>query len=120
MSADLAFSKLEECDCLTEQDARLAAISKALSHPARLAILRSIAQCDCACCYGDIVKQLPYAQSTVSQHVKVLVVENILQAVPVGTKTDLRIVPETLEMWKNAVEALTSHLCASAKKITSP
>ncbi len=50
---------------------RLAKLCKAVGHPARLAILRYLAgQTACTC--GDIVDQLPLAQSTVSQHLKVL------------------------------------------------
>ena len=49
---------------LTEQ--QIAAMAKALSHPARIAILKLLAaKQDCMC--GDIVDELPLAQSTVSQ-----------------------------------------------------
>lgn len=44
---------------------------KALGHPVRLAIVRALAERDCCCC-GDVCSQLPLAQSTVSQHLKVL------------------------------------------------
>jgi ArsR family transcriptional regulator len=44
----------------------------ALSHPARLAILRHLSGSNCACC-KDVVGKLDLAQSTVSQHLKVLV-----------------------------------------------
>jgi DNA-binding transcriptional ArsR family regulator len=44
---------------------------KALSHPARLAILQYLAaQATCIC--GEIVDELPLSQATVSQHLKVL------------------------------------------------
>ncbi|SDT98861.1 DNA-binding transcriptional regulator, ArsR family [Stappia sp. ES.058] len=44
---------------------------KALGHPARLEILQALASCETACC-GELVKRLPLAQSTVSQHLGVL------------------------------------------------
>lgn len=50
---------------------RLAKLCKAVGHPARLAILRYLAGRNTCTC-GDIVDQLPLAQSTVSQHLKVL------------------------------------------------
>ena len=51
--------------------ARLAAASKALGHPARLAILQTLAaRGTCVC--GEIVDELPLAQATVSQHLKAL------------------------------------------------
>lgn len=49
----------------------LAAACKALSHPARLAILQILArQGSCIC--GEIVDVMPLSQATVSQHLKVL------------------------------------------------
>ena len=51
---------------------RLAALSRALGHPARLAIVRYLLARHGTCTCGDIVDQLPLAQSTVSQHLKVL------------------------------------------------
>ena len=49
----------------------VAKYAKAFSHPARVAILELLVkQCDCIC--SDLVENLPLAQSTVSQHLKVL------------------------------------------------
>jgi len=54
-----------------DTDERLALQLRALGHPARLAIVRALAEREkCVC--GEIVKHLPLAQSTVSQHLKVL------------------------------------------------
>ena len=50
---------------------RLAELAKALSHPARIAILKLLADRDTCVC-GEIVEELPLAQSTVSQHLKEL------------------------------------------------
>ena len=44
---------------------------KALGHPVRLAIVRALAERS-ACCCADVCSRLPLAQSTVSQHLKVL------------------------------------------------
>lgn len=58
-------------DATTESDELLALRLRALAHPARLAILRALAQTErCQC--GQIVRGLTLAQSTVSQHLKVL------------------------------------------------
>ena len=54
---------------VTEQ--QLATIAKALGHPARVAILRLLAQRQ-ACVCGELVLELPLSQSTVSQHLKEL------------------------------------------------
>ncbi len=53
------------------KDNRLSKYAKALSHPARVAILKLLVkQNSCIC--GDIVEELPLSQSTVSQHLKEL------------------------------------------------
>ncbi len=51
--------------------AELARLAAALAHPARITILQFLAEQD-SCICGDIVDQLPLAQATVSQHLKVL------------------------------------------------
>jgi len=50
---------------------QLARLAKALGHPARVAIIRLLLRRD-ACMCGEIVDELPLAQSTVSQHLKQL------------------------------------------------
>lgn len=50
---------------------QLAEIAKALSHPARLAILRYLAKCK-TCISGDISKEIPLSRTTVSQHLQEL------------------------------------------------
>jgi len=52
-------------------DTRLAKIAKALAHPARIAILRHLASIN-TCCFNEISKELPLADSTVSQHISEL------------------------------------------------
>jgi DNA-binding transcriptional ArsR family regulator len=52
-------------------DKELAALAKALAHPARIQILRILAQ-RTACVCGDIVVQVDLAQSTVSEHLRIL------------------------------------------------
>lgn len=54
-----------------DADQELALMAKAVGHPARVQILRLLARrASCVC--GEIVDVLPLAQSTVSQHLKVL------------------------------------------------
>ena len=53
------------------RDQELALLAKALGHPARVRILRLLLSRD-ACYCGQIVDELPLAQATVSQHLKVL------------------------------------------------
>lgn len=62
----------------TEAEQQLATIAKALGHPARVAILKLLAQRQ-ACVCGELVLELPLSQSTVSQHLKELKAAGLVQ-----------------------------------------
>ncbi|MDH3648824.1 MAG: metalloregulator ArsR/SmtB family transcription factor [Saprospiraceae bacterium] len=64
----MAYSK---ADVFDEVDVTLAAVAKALGHPARVAILRHLSRKP-SCICGEIVNELPLSQATVSQHLKAL------------------------------------------------
>jgi ArsR family transcriptional regulator, arsenate/arsenite/antimonite-responsive transcriptional repressor len=55
----------------TDKQNAIATLTKALGHPARIAIIEYLAKVDTCIC-GDIVNELPLAQPTVSQHLKEL------------------------------------------------
>ncbi len=68
-----------------EKDVQLADWCKALSHPARISILRILAsRNECQC--GELVLDLPLAQATVSQHLKALKVAGLVQGQVDGTR----------------------------------
>lgn len=54
-----------------DADAEVATFAKALGHPARVRIVRLLARKNTCIC-GEIVDEIDLAQSTVSQHLKVL------------------------------------------------
>ena len=58
-------------DHFTDQQNKIAVISKALGHPARVAIIEYLLKVN-TCITGDIVNELPLAQPTISQHLKEL------------------------------------------------
>lgn len=65
---------------------RFAAICKALAHPARVRIvdhLNAMEHCIC----GQIVDVLPLAQSTVSQHLKILKESGLVKGTIEGPRT---------------------------------
>ena len=62
----------------TAAEQEIAAIAKALGHPARVAILQLLAQRQ-ACVCGELVLELPISQSTVSQHLKELKAAGLVQ-----------------------------------------
>ncbi len=55
----------------TEKQNSIATLTKALGHPARIAIMEYLIKVDTCIC-GDIVNELPLAQPTISQHLKEL------------------------------------------------
>jgi ArsR family transcriptional regulator, arsenate/arsenite/antimonite-responsive transcriptional repressor len=64
----------------------LAEFAKAMSHPARVAILKVVAaRQSCVC--GEIVEVLPLAQSTVSQHLKELKEVGLIDGTVDGAKS---------------------------------
>ena len=58
-------------DEFSKKENELADFANAISHPARVAILKEIAKRE-SCICGEVVEVLPLAQSTVSQHLKEL------------------------------------------------
>lgn len=58
-------------DHFTDKQNQIATITKALGHPARIAIIEYLLKVN-ACICGDIVNELPLTQPTVSQHLKEL------------------------------------------------
>lgn len=75
---------VSKTDFFTERQNQLANLAKALSHPARIAIIEYLLQVD-ACICGDIVNELPLAQPTVSQHLKALKEANLIKGNIEGT-----------------------------------
>ncbi len=73
-------------DKFLQKDQDLAAFAKALAHPARIAILKLLAQKnECIC--GEIVDVLPLSQSTVSQHLKELKSAGLITGVVDGPRS---------------------------------
>ncbi len=58
-------------DFFTQDQIDLASVTKAMGHPARIAIIQHLLKVN-SCVCGDIVSELPLAQPTVSQHLKEL------------------------------------------------
>ncbi len=62
----------------------MASLFKALSHPARIAIVDYLLTVE-SCICGDIVNELPLAQPTISQHLAALKNANIIKGTIEGT-----------------------------------
>ena len=86
-------------------DRELAVLAKAIAHPARVAILRRLAA-DGKCICGELVDELPLAQATVSQHLKVLKDAGLVQGEVDGPRVCYCVSPKTLDKLKRLINAL--------------
>ena len=87
------------------KDEMLAKLAWAVAHPARVRILR-ILLTRRACICGEIVEELPLAQSTVSQHLKILKEAGLVKGEIDGPKVCYCVNPEGLAKLKELVAAL--------------
>jgi DNA-binding transcriptional ArsR family regulator len=74
-------------DAFNAELQELARFAKAISHPARLAILKFLAETK-TCISGDISGSLPLSRSTVTQHLKVLKNLNLIHGKIDGLKVN--------------------------------
>lgn len=83
----------------------LAQLAWAIAHPARVRIVRLLINRQ-ACVCGEIVAELPLAQSTVSQHLKILKESGMIQGEIDGPKVCYCINPKKLGALKKLVASL--------------
>jgi len=88
-----------------EANEHLARLAKALAHPARVAILRLLVRHE-GCIVGDIVDELPLAQSTVSQHLKQLKAAGLVRGEVDGPRVCYCVEPGAVALLRALVEAL--------------
>lgn len=90
------------CDGVAEGLAKLA---WAIAHPARVRIVQLLLSRDTCVC-GEIVDEMPLAQSTVSQHLKILKESGLVQGEVDGPKVCYCINPAKLQKLKTLVAKL--------------
>jgi ArsR family transcriptional regulator, arsenate/arsenite/antimonite-responsive transcriptional repressor len=86
-------------------DEELATFAKALGHPVRVRILRMLAHKDARMC-SHIVDELPLAQSTVSEHLRILRTAGLVQVNDTGPRAGYCIVPPALKRLKALLQAM--------------
>ncbi len=91
-------------DLFTKEQNELAAMAKALGHPARIAILQALITAR-ACVCGSLVEELGLAQATISQHLKELKQVGLIQGTIDGTSVCYCINPK---MWLQYKEFFTT------------
>lgn len=87
---------------LSSEKQRLARMLKALGNPVRFQIVEFLASSQ-TCITGDIVKNTPLAQSTVSQHLKVLREAGLIQGEIEGPATCYCLNPEAFRWLKEQI-----------------
>ncbi len=83
----------------------LARLAKALGHPARVAIIRLLLRRETCVC-GEIVGELPLAQSTVSQHLKQLKEAGLIRGEIDGPRVCYCVEPAVVAQLKALIAAL--------------
>ena len=108
----MAFHKKE---AFGKKEQELAEFAKALAHPARIAILKVLAQKnECIC--REIVDELPLAQSTVSQHLKELKMAGLIDGTVDGPRSCYCINWKAFERFSNDIGSLFLNLKAKNEK----
>jgi len=106
-------SKTELFDIELQEDAEL---FKALSHPARLAILKYLAEIR-SCITGDITEEVPLGRTTINQHLKELKKVGLIQGTIDGSRTNYCINSEKVIQLKGMILKLFEDFDRSISKI---
>jgi DNA-binding transcriptional ArsR family regulator len=102
-------------EAFTIREQELANFAKAMAHPARIAILKVLAQRnECVC--GEIVELLPLAQSTVSQHLKELKTAGLINGTIDGPRSCYCINWKAFEKFNSEFSFLFNHLKVKNEK----
>ena len=96
-------------DFFSDSQNELAKLTKALGHPARIAIIEYLIKVD-ACICGDIVNELPLSQPTTSQHLKELKNAGLIKGSVEGKAICYCIDESGFEKIKTFFQEVTIHL----------
>lgn len=95
---------LTKTELFTKNQNEVAAMAKAIAHPARIAILQHLLKAD-ACINGQLVEELGLAQATISQHLKELKAVGLIQGTIEGTAVCYCIDPKVWNQYKTVFAA---------------
>ena len=101
-------------DAFSDEQNKMAAIAKAMGHPARIAILQYLQQVK-GCICGDIVNELPLSQPTVSQHLKELkncgLIKGHIEGTAICYCIDQTVLQQFLSFFKQLNSRSTAKKC---------
>ena len=95
---------------LAPEETRLARMLKALGNPIRFQIIMTLAERQ-TCITNEIVETTPLAQSTVSQHLKVLSEAGLIHGEVEGPATCYCLDPDNIRWLKEQIESWLPHCC---------
>lgn len=78
---------LTKTENFTQEQNEIAAIAKAIGHPARVAIIQHLVKVN-SCICGDLVDKIPLSQPTISMHLKELKAVGIIKGTIEGTSVN--------------------------------
>lgn len=100
---------ITKTDLFSARHNHIAAMAKALGHPARVAIIEHLLQVNTCIC-GELVNALPLAQPTVSQHLKELKNAGIIKGTIEGNAICYCIDKQAIDILQDYFSNLTSGL----------
>ncbi len=86
-----------------------ASLFKALGHPARLAILKYLAEIKTCIC-GDISEELPLSRTTVNQHLKELKKVGLISGTVDGVKTNYCLNPTKVDLLEKTLSSFVEEI----------
>ncbi|ESX14054.1 metalloregulator ArsR/SmtB family transcription factor [Mesorhizobium sp. M0179] len=101
----------DHANCAPPQSRAVAACFAALSHPARIEILRHLSASR-SCCCREVVDHLDLAQSTVSQHLKILVEAGLVRFEPDRQRSRYQLDRAALADVSASLTALVNSCCS--------
>ncbi len=102
-------------DSFKAKEIKLSQFAKALSHPARIVILKTLAKRnECVC--GELVDTIPLAQATVSQHLKELKNIGLVQGELDGPRSCYCLDPNVVKEFSTILNEFLDGLTTSCEK----
>jgi ArsR family transcriptional regulator, arsenate/arsenite/antimonite-responsive transcriptional repressor len=85
---------------------RIAAVARALAHPARVRIVKLLAR-QTECRGADVFGELPLAQSTISEHLRFLKEAGVISSRPEGTRMIYCLTPGAFDDFLSVITGIT-------------
>lgn len=97
-------------------DGQMALVARAFAHPARIRIVQMLAA-QTECRGQEVFSELALAQSTISEHLRVLREAGLVRAQPAGTAMVYCLVASVLDEFNRALAEITANAsrCVSGR-----